>query len=184
MRALLALLLLMLTFPMAAASNGRLALADTVVKVEIEGRGDLLIKLYTKEAPRTTAHFLKLVRQGFYSGQRFHRVETSPRPYLVQIGDPASKSGDLDQPGMGGGGSGARIPFENTGFANVVGAVGLSRPVNDRDAGDSQFYMLLDRANFLDGNYTVFGQVTAGLDVLKKIRRGDRVSRVSIVSGG
>jgi cyclophilin family peptidyl-prolyl cis-trans isomerase len=152
---------------------------ETVLKVEIEGRGDIYVKLFTKEAPKTTGHILKLVRDGFYDGQRFHRVETSPKPYLVQIGDPASKGGDL----TGNGGSGARIEYEESGYSNETGSVGLSRPRNDPGGGDSQFYILYERASFLDGNYTVFGKVVSGMDVVRKIQRGDRVIRVTAMAG-
>jgi cyclophilin family peptidyl-prolyl cis-trans isomerase len=146
--------------------------------IQIEGRGDVYILLHTKEAPKTSAHILDLVHAGFYNGLRFHRVETTPKPYLVQIGDPASRNGDL----TGHGGSGARIPYEESGFTNVEGAVGLSRPKNDREAGDSQFYILLDRASFLDGNYTVFGRVAAGMEVLRRVELGDRVVRASVLT--
>jgi peptidyl-prolyl cis-trans isomerase B (cyclophilin B) len=177
MRVLLALLIMVLTAGFALAQDYRPKAGETVLKLEIEGRGDIFIKLHTKEAPRTTEHILRLVRSGFYNGQRFHKVERTPRPYLVQIGCPLSKTGDLS----GTGGSGARIPFEESGFSNVAGAVGLAHPQGERDAGDSQFYMLLDRASFLDHNYTVFGQVVQGMDVLQKVQRGDRMVSVTVL---
>ena len=156
---------------------------ETGVRLEIEGRGTILIKLHVKEAPKTTAQFIKLVRDGFYNGQRFHRADRNPKPYLVQAGDPASKNGDLNTANMGSGGSGARIPFEDSGFANVEGAVGLARITDDIESGDSQFYILLANQPFLNGHYTVFGQVILGLDVVKKIEKGDRIAGVSIVQG-
>lgn len=165
--------------PVQAGSLFRPKPGETVLKVEVEGRGDIYIKLHTKEAPKTTAHIAKLVRDGFYDGQRFHRVETSPKPYLVQIGDPASKSGDLS----GNGGSGGRVDYEESGYSNEAGAVGLSRPRNDPGGGDSQFYILYERASFLDGSYTVFGRVVAGMDVVRKVQRGDRVIRVTVLNG-
>lgn len=155
-------------------------LGETVMHLSIEGRGDVYIVLYTKEAPKTTAHIISLVRQGFYNDQRFHRVEKSPRPYLVQVGDPISKT-DLNNPQIGLNGSGEKVPYEETSFTNGDGAVGLVRTLNDRNSGDSQFYMLLAPARFLDGSYTVFGQVVSGLDVLQKIERGDRIKSASIL---
>lgn len=178
MRLLTLLLLVLLTVPMALGQAYRPKAGETVIKVEVEGRGNIYIRLYTQQAPKATAQILKLVKSGFYDGQRFHRVERTPKPYLVQIGDPNSKSGDLS----GNGGSGAKIPFEDTGFKHEAGTVGLAHAVDDRDAGDSQFYMLLDRASFLDNNYTVFGKVVDGMDVLQNIRRGDRVVSVTVVS--
>ncbi len=160
----------------ALAAPGRVA--TTSVRVEVEGRGDFVIRFENDKAPKTTAHILRLVRNGFYDGQRFHRVERNPKPFLVQVGDPASKGGDLN----GNGGSGAQIPFEESGLPNVAGAVGLGHPVDQPNKGDSQFYVLLDNASFLDGKYTVFGQVVSGMDVVRKIQRGDRVTRVSVVN--
>jgi cyclophilin family peptidyl-prolyl cis-trans isomerase len=157
---------------------------ESVLRLDIEGRGSIFIKLHTKEAPKTTAHIVGLVRKGFYNGQRFFRVVREPRPYLVAVGDPNSKdAAKLDSPEMGLQGSGTRVPYEDSGFKNEAGAVGLSTLPKDRDSGDSQFYMLLAPSRFLDGNYTVFGRIVAGLDVLNKIQKGDVVVRASIVQG-
>jgi cyclophilin family peptidyl-prolyl cis-trans isomerase len=152
---------------------------ETVLKIEVEGRGNIFIKLHSKDAPVTTARILELVKAGFYNGQRFHRVEKTPKPYLVQVGDPGSKTGKLD----GEGGSGKKLAYEDSSFKNVKGAVGLAHPVDDRNGGDSQFYMLLDRASFLDNNYTVFGKVAddASMDVLEKIQKGDRIVSVTVL---
>jgi cyclophilin family peptidyl-prolyl cis-trans isomerase len=160
-----------------------IAPGEVGLRVEIEGRGNVVILLHSKEAPRTTNHILKLVRSGFYDEQRVHRVEKSPKPFLVQLGDPASKSGNLDSEAMGKGGSGTKIPYEETNYSNLVGAVGLAANPGDRNSGDSQFYMLLDNATFLDGNYTVFGQVISGMDVLRKVDRGDRIKAISVIGG-
>jgi peptidyl-prolyl cis-trans isomerase B (cyclophilin B) len=151
--------------------------AETM-RVEVEGKGRISILLYTKEAPKTTAHIMRLARSGFYDGQRFHLVIKSPKPYRVQIGDPASRGGDLDSVGQGG--SGAKIPYEDSGKPNVEGAVGLSTVPGDKNSGDSQFYMLLGNARFLDGSYTVFGRVVEGMDILRNIAKGDRVGKVTI----
>ncbi len=156
---------------------------ETDLKLEIEGRGNVYIKLFTQEASKATAQIIKLTKSGFYNGQRFHRVEKNPKPYLVRFGDPGSKDGDLDDPKIGNGGSGSHIPFEDSGHQNVTGAVGLAHPVDDQDAGDSQFFISLSPNKFLDGHYTVFGQVVNGMDVVNKIERGDRVVSASIVTG-
>ena len=171
--------MLLLTLGVASAQNYSPRAGETVIRIAVEGRGNVFIRLFTKEAPRATSHILGLVRNGFYDSQRFHRVVKSPRPYLVQIGDPATKSRDVADTGNGG--SGARIPYEDTGFSHNVGMVGLAATSGDKDSGDSQFYIMLAPAKFLDGNYTVFGQVVGGMDVVQKIERGDRVQSVSIV---
>jgi len=154
---------------------------ETVMRLTIEGRGDVYVKLHTKEAPKATGQVMGLARNGFYNGLRFHRVDRTPKPFLVQFGDPNSKSGPLDDPKVGTGGSGTRVPFEDSGFPNEIGAVGLSTPSGQRDAGDSQFYFVIGPARFLDGNYTVFGKVVSGMDVLNRVERGDRVASVSIL---
>jgi len=181
MRALLSTLLLLVAFSLAASQMYTPKAGETVLKVEIEGRGNVYILLHAREAPKTTAHIVALAKSGFYNGQRFHKAERNPKPFLVEIGDPASKTGPIEN--AGGGGSGARVPYEPTKFKNLVGAVGLVHNLDDMDSGDSQFYMLLDKSSFLDGNYSVFGQVVVGLDVLKKIQKGDRVVLVTVLHG-
>lgn len=152
---------------MAMGQNYTPRAGETVLKIEVEGRGNVFIRLYTKEAPKTTSHILELVRNGFYNGNKFKRVEKSPKPYLVQVGEHDKSNG--------------KIPYEDSGFKNLEGAVGLAHPVEDRDAGDGQFYMLLARASFLDNNYTVFGQVVQGMDVLQKIEKGDRIVSITVM---
>jgi len=181
MRFLSTIFLPFLLVALCAAQVYRPKVGQTVLKLEIEGRGNIYVLLHDKAAPRTVKHILALTKSGFYNGQRFHKVALNPKPFLVQIGDPTSKTGDISN--AGGNGSGARIPYEDTGFKNGTGAVGLVRNLDDMNSGDSQFYMLLDKSSFLDGNYTVFGQVVVGLDVLRKIQKGDRVLAITILKG-
>lgn len=155
------------------------AQADTLMRVSVEGKGSFSVLLYTDKAPKTTAHLIKLVKSGFYDGLRFHIATHSPRPYTIQVGDPASRSGDINSAGSGG--SGTTVPYEETGMPNVAGAVGLSAAPGDKNSGDSQFYVLLGPARFLDGNYTVFGKVVDGMDVCNKVEKGDRIDHVTIV---
>lgn len=154
---------------------------ETVLKVSVEGRGTFYIKLYMKEAPKTTAHIQNLASQGFYDNQRVFRAEKSPRPFMIQLGDPNTKNKSLDDPTIGSGGSGAKIAYEDSGKFNDEGAVGLAAIPGDKNTGDSQFYILLGRARFLDGNYTVFGQVVDGMEIVKKIERGDRITSISVI---
>ena len=156
---------------------------ETVVRLTLESNSTIDILLYTKQAPKTTSRIINLVQQGFYNGQRFHKVVKNPRPFLVQIGDPGSKTKSMDDKTLGTGGTGTRVPFEDSGFANVTGAVGLATQENDRDSGDSQFYILLANSRFLNGASTVFGQVVFGLDSVNKIALGDKVTSATIVRG-
>ncbi len=154
---------------------------ETVIKIAVEGRGNVFIKLHTKEAPKATSQIISLVNEKFYDGQKVFRAEKTPKPFMVQMGDPQTKTKDVDDPTIGSGGSGRKVAFEDSGFSNDEGAVGLAAIPGDRNSGDSQFYILLTRARFLDGNYTVFGQVVNGMEVVKKIERGDRITNVTIV---
>lgn len=146
----------------------------------IEGKSDLEIRLFEREAPRTVAHILGLAQRGFYDQQRFFRVVRQPRPFAAYFGDPASKTASMSDPSLGTGGTGTRLPYEETGRRHTVGAVGLSRLPDDRDSGDCQFYIVLGPAAFLDGSYTVFGQVVSNLELLNRLEEGDRVGKVRI----
>jgi len=151
--------------------------------INVQGKGEIVIKLFTKEAPKTTAHIVALVKNGFYNGQRFYRVERTPRPYIVQLGAPDSRTRPMDDPVLREEGTGTKIPYEDSGFSHdTAGMVGLSHQASDRNSGDSQFYMLLAPAKFLDGNYTVFGKVVSGMNVLQSIEKGDTVSSVVVTT--
>lgn len=160
------------------------AAGETVLKLDISQRGAVFIRLYTKEAPKITGRIIQLTESGFYDGLRFHNVNRTPKPYLVQFGAPSSKSGDINDPDLMKEGSGKTLPFEETGYShNAEGVVGLSLQPGDKNSGDSQFYIMLTPATFLDKSYPVFGRVVSGLEVLRKIELGDRVTKASILRG-
>jgi cyclophilin family peptidyl-prolyl cis-trans isomerase len=178
-RTIKSLILPLLAFSLAVAAQ-----ADTFLKITVQGKGDIVIRLYVKEAPKTTSRITELAAQGFYDGQRFYRVEKSPRPYLVQMGAPDSRTKPLDDPLLLHEGTGVKLPFEESGRSNdSVGVVGLSAEPGNKNSGDAQFYILLAPAKFLDGNYTVFGKVTEGLSVLKSIEKGDAITSVKVTNG-
>lgn len=176
-RALIALLLLS---TLALGAVGTSIQQGPVMRIRVEGRGNIDVRLHTKEAPRATGQIMRLAKSGFYNGLRFHRVVRSPRPFLVQVGDPASRDG-VDDPRIGAGGSGTKVPYEDSGFKHVAGAVGLSTKEGDRNSGDSQFHIMLSDQGFLDGQYTVFGQVISGMDVVQRIEKGDRIVSITIL---
>lgn len=156
---------------------------QTLLVLDIQNRGQVTILLHTKEAPKATAQIARLASQGFYNGQKFFKVVKDPRPFLIQTGDPGSKTKPPEDPSLGTGGSGTKVPYEDSGFPNAEGAVGLSTLPNDRDSGDSQFYILLGPARFLDGSYTVFGKVVAGMETVRAVQLGDKVTSATIVRG-
>lgn len=130
-------------------------------------RGDILFQLFPDDAPIHTAAFIKLAEAGFYDGLTFHRVE--PR-FVVQGGDP---SGD------GTGGPGYHLKAEFNARPHLRGTVAMAR-ASAPDSAGSQFYICLGDARFLDGKYTVFGQMTEGFEALDAIRRGDVMTSVKV----
>lgn len=132
-------------------------------------RGNFTIQFYPREAPKSVASFVQLARDGFYDGLTFHRVEPG---FVVQGGDPT---------GTGAGGPGYTVPAEFNAHKHVVGAVGLARTQDPNSAG-SQFYICLAPAPMLDGQYTVFGQVVKGMENVEKVRKGDRIDKITISS--
>jgi len=122
-------------------------------------KGVIKFKFYSADAPLTCKNFVDLAGKGFYNGLTFHRVEPG---FVIQGGDPN---------GNGTGGPGYSIKAEFNKNKHVDGTVAMARSA-DPDSAGSQF--------FLDGNYTVFGQVTEGLDVVHKIAIGDKMTKVYI----
>lgn len=129
--------------------------------------GTIEIELYPKEAPKTVARITELAKQGFYNGLTFHRVVPG---FVVQGGDPA---------GNGTGGSGKNLLAEFNSRQHVEGTLAMARS-SDPNSADSQFYISLGKHPHLDGNYTVFGQVTKGMDAVKQIKQGDKMDKVSV----
>lgn len=126
-------------------------------------KGQILIKLYTKDAPKSSANFIKKADSGFYDGLTFHRVEPG---FVIQGGDP---KGD----GTGGG----SIASELNQITFKRGSVGLARGPNRDISNDSQFFICLSDENCsnLTGDYVNFGEVVQGMDVVDKIAVGDKI---------
>ena len=134
-------------------------------------KGDIVCELYADKAPLTVNNFVYLAQSGFYNGLTFHRVVAG---FVIQGGDPLGK---------GNGGPGYTVPAE-IGLPHLKGALAtarLSDQVNpERASSGSQFYITLDKTPHLDGAYTVFGQVTAGMDVVESIAVGDLIQEIVI----
>ena len=122
--------------------------------------GDIVFRLLPNDAPFHSAAFMKLADAGFYDGLAFHRVEPG---FVVQGGDPK---------GDGTGGPGYNLKAEFNARPHVRGTVAMARSSRPDSAG-SQFYICLGDAPFLNGQYTVFGQMIEGFEALDAIRRGD-----------
>lgn len=129
--------------------------------------GTIKIELFPQDAPKTVEQITRLANSKFYNGVIFHRVEPG---FVVQGGDPT---------GTGTGGSGKKLPAEFNKRKHVKGTVAMAR-TNDPNSADSQFYICLGPAPFLDNQYTVFGQVTEGQDIVDKIKVGDKMLEVKV----
>ena len=145
--------------------------------ITLEKGGQITLELFPVDAPRHVDNFAKLVRQGFYDGQRFHRVED----WVVQVGDPQSKTRPVDDDRVGSGGAGYTIKAEFNKRKHERGALGMARG-DDPDSASSQFYITLKPSYFLDGQYTVFGRVTKGMEHVDKLKLGDRIKSIRIVT--
>ena len=122
-------------------------------------KGRVVIELRPDLAPATVARIKELARAHFYDGLKFHRVIDG---FMAQTGDPR---GD----GTGGSGKKLKAEFSDTRF--VRGTVGMAR-AQDPDSADSQFFICFAPAPFLNGKYTVFGQVVSGMEYVDAIKRG------------
>ena len=141
--------------------------------------GTITAELYDKEAPVTVANFEKLANSGFYDGVKFHRVIAD---FVVQGGDPLSRDLPDGNPRVGTGGPGWQIKCETAGnpHKHAVGALSMAHA--GKDTGGSQFFMVLSEQNtrHLNGVHTVFGQITAGLDAMQKIKGNDVMTKVRV----
>jgi cyclophilin family peptidyl-prolyl cis-trans isomerase len=132
-------------------------------------KGEIVCQLYPEYAPKTVENFVKLAELGFYDGLIFHRYVEN---FVIQGGDPT---------GTGYGDAGYTIPLEvHKKAKHIEGALGMAR-AQDPNSGSCQFYITLKPTPHLDGNYTVFGRVIKGMDVVKKLRKGDIIEKIEII---
>lgn len=145
----------------------------TYVAVIHTSKGDVTCELNVKEAPLSVTNFIQLAQGGFYNGLTFHRVVPN---FVVQGGDPE---------GTGRGGPGYTVPSEIK-LPHLQGALAWARLSDNMNpqkrSSGSQFYIALEKIPYLDGEYTVFGQTTSGMDVVKKIEQGDVIKSIDIVT--
>ena len=130
-------------------------------------QGEFTAELFS-DVPTTIKNFTDLISRSFYDGLTFHRYEPG---FVIQGGDPM---------GTGMGGSDKNIPLEITPHKHLMGALGMARS-QDQNSASSQFYVCLKDTPFLDGNYAVFGQVTAGMEKVLMLRKGDKMLKVTLL---
>jgi cyclophilin family peptidyl-prolyl cis-trans isomerase len=141
--------------------------ADAPVVALTTPKGVIEVKLYTDRAPLHSANFLKLVREGFYDNTRFHRID--PR-MMIQGGDPNSKTDATATWGQGG--PGYTVPPERNSLFHFEGVLAAAKKQGDTESSGSQFYLTTRDSHHLDGDYTVFGAVISGMDVVQQIASG------------
>lgn len=140
---------------------------NPIVSIEMNNNKNIKIELYPDIAPNTVKNFVSLVNKGFYNGIIFHRVIPG---FMIQGGCPNGN-------GMGGPGYSIKGEFKTNGFNNELkhteGVLSMARTMQPNSAG-SQFFIMVDDAPHLDGQYAAFGKVIEGLDVVKEIVSVDR----------
>lgn len=130
-------------------------------------KGKIVFEMYPEVAPKTVARISELIQQKFYDGLTFHRVVPG---FVIQGGDPL---------GNGTGGTGIKLPAEFSNLKHRPGTVAMARAM-DPNSADCQFYICLGTPSGLDGQYTIFGQVVEGMDVVQKIQVGDKMLNVTV----
>ncbi|BFU96988.1 MAG: Peptidyl-prolyl cis-trans isomerase [Nitrospira sp.] len=125
--------------------------------------GEIVLKFFHNVAPGHARNFMDLAKKGFYNGTTFHRVIPG---FMIQGGDPNSKNADRASHGTGG--PGYRIKAEFNSTPHKRGILSMAR-ANDPDSAGSQFFICVADSNFLDWQYTAFGEVVSGMDVADKV---------------
>jgi cyclophilin family peptidyl-prolyl cis-trans isomerase len=160
-----------------SASTKKVDMSSKNPVVEMDTtKGVVKVEIFEDNAPITAKNFLDLVGKGFYNGLIFHRYEPG---FCIQGGDPKGVgTGGYVDPATG---TERRIPLEVTPKLRhgEAGMLAMARS-QDPNSASSQFYFTLGPASFLDGQYAVFGKVVSGLDVVKELRKGDKMNKVFV----
>jgi len=149
--------------PFNSNSNSSDNMSDRQITVIETNLGTIVIQLFPDVAPGHVENFVKLAQDGFYDGTTFHRVIPD---FMIQGGDPNSKDDDRSNDGQGG--PGYTIKAEFSDMPHKRGILSMARAQDPNSAG-SQFFIVVADSNFLDGQYTVFGEVIEGMEVADKI---------------
>ena len=137
--------------------------ATITVSSQGETWGEIVLKFYSEIAPNHVNNFCKLAKDAFYDGATFHRVIPG---FMIQGGDPNSKNPDRSTHGSGGPGYQVNAEFSDT--FHTRGVLSMARAQDPNSAG-SQFFICLADASFLNGQYTAFGEVESGMEVVDRV---------------
>lgn len=136
--------------------------------IEMEDNSKIEIELFENEAPKTVENFVSLINKGFYDGLTFHRVI----PGFV------SQGGCPDGTGMGGPGYTIKCETMNNPHKHIPGALSMAHA--GKDTGGSQFFLVHEAQPHLDGVHTVFGQTLSGLEIIKNMKNGDVMKKLTV----
>ncbi len=150
--------------------NGILTPSEMKTGVIDTNFGKIVIEFFPEDAPKTVENFVKLASSSFYDGTLFHRVILG---FMIQGGDPNTKSSNRRSWGTGGPGYTIKAEFNSR--SHVRGIVSMAR-AQDPDSAGSQFFIVVKDSKFLDRQYTVFGKVVEGMDVVDRIVNLERDS--------
>jgi peptidyl-prolyl cis-trans isomerase B (cyclophilin B) len=159
-------------------SKKKADMANPIVEMDTN-KGKIKIEIFADDAPITSKNFIDLVNRGFYNGLTFHRYVAG---FCVQGGDPnGDGSGGFIDPATN---RQRTIPLEVTPKLkhNQAGIVAMARTATNRNSASSQFYFTLGPASSLDGDYAVFGKVIEGLNVVRELRQGDKMTEVFVLT--
>jgi len=144
------------------SNNKETAMNQATIKTS---KGDIIVKLYPEVAPKTVANFSAKATNGFYKNLTFHRVED----WVIQGGDP-----------LGNGTGGGKMPTELSEVPFKKGSLGVARGPIREVSNDAQFFICTQDCDWLTGDYTIFGEVTNGMDTVMKIEVGDKITAIEV----
>lgn len=157
------------TMPLTTTTTAETPITGKPLVTISTSKGDITIEMRPDVAPKTVANFLEKFTSGYCNNLTFHRVED----WVVQGCDP---KGD-------GTGGNTTLPTETSTEPFLTGAVGVARKQTPRElSNDSQFFIVKTDSQFLDGDYTYFGKVTSGLEVVSKLEVGDKIISTTLLS--
>lgn len=145
-------------------NNADASLKKTTAVIKTS-KGDITLELYPSVAPKTVQNFKDKVKSGFYNNKTFHRVED----WVIQGGDP-----------LGNGTGGGDMATELSDKPFVIGSLGVARGQDIKVSNDAQFFIVKKESSFLNNQYTNFGIVISGLDVVNKIAIGDKIISITV----
>jgi len=140
---------------------------ENTLYLDLKDNCRVTIQMLPELAPNHVKRIKELVRKGFYTGSPFHRVIEG---FMAQTGDPT---------GTGSGGSGQKIKAEFSNEPHRRGVVSMARP-GDINGADSQFFIVLADSTYLDGQYTIWGKVTSGMECVDKIKKGNKFNNGAV----